>query len=249
MDAFFRRSHLTSVLLLFCLLVICNIVPISALRFYLRDRERRCFKMDAPPSSRIVGHKAIDNGKGNADLSIDVRTANGKHVYESSSRDSKHHHFSFTSPAVDKNQEHRHPEDYEDYEDYYDDYDDEYDVVLEICLMLTFDSHVHNAEGKRGVSFWIRAEKESVDLRAEGKATVNTVFGMARTLIEMHNSLQSIAQELSTLRQRERRLVHRHESNAKHIYLLAVLSVIVMIGTSALQFMHFKKYFQTKKLI
>ena len=143
----------------------------------------------------------------------------------------------------------RHPEDYEDYDDYYDDYEEEYDVSLEICLMLSFDTHLHNAEGKRGVSFWIRPEKETVDLQSDGKATINTVFGMARTLIEMHNSLQSIAQELSTLRQRERRLVNRHESNARYIYILAVLSVIVMIGTSALQFMHFKKYFQTKKLI
>lgn len=228
---------------LLSLITLLLYLPLTpALRFYLHDRERRCFKFDSSYSARVIGSASVANGPGSAELSLEVLDPSNKLVFSSqrgsSSDDAK---FAFRTPDHYTGAA---PEPDEDYR--YEEYD--LDSTYTACLVLAFDEARHAAGVKRAVEFWIRPEK-SARFATEPRAKEGTMVSVNSALGDMQDILRGIVVDLAALQQRERRLVKRTEMTSDRLLLFAVLSLVVLMGTSVMQFMHFKTYFKSKKLV
>lgn len=214
-----------------------------ALRFYLHDRERRCFKFDAHYGSHIIGHRSIANGKGNAELSIEVKSLSGKVIFENHSGDPKDTKFSFNTPEYYT--EHPNQIDEDEYE-----YDpQEVAETFTACLVLTLDAAMHTGSDNRAVSFWIRTDSLDVERGSERHASEDTVGKVHTLLQQMEVTFREMIMDLEGLKRREKRLVSRSEATGRQLRLFAIVGIVVVVGTSSLQFLHFKSFFKTKKLI
>lgn len=207
----------------------------------MHDRERRCFKFDAPYSSRVIGERSIGNGRGHAVLHMDVKSTSGVHVHSSDTADAAPAKFAFVTPDYYTGRAPDVEDDY-DYEPY------ELDASYAVCLTLSFDDHRHVDRGKRPITFWIRPDRHK-GLVPEPKAKEGSLGTISVALQDMQESLRGMVNDLAALQQRERRLVLRTEATGSRLVLLAILSLVVIVATAALQFFHFKSYFKSKKLI
>lgn len=233
----------TFILLASIFFFIFLLTPTVALRFYLEDRERRCFKFDAPHGSRIIGQRSLTNGRGHAHLTLEVRSASGAMVYESHSPDPNQTTFAFTAPPF--HAEHAIPLNPEEYE-----YDpQESDASFSVCLLLSFDVAYYTKSTKRAVSFWIRPDSPHHRPRALApRASEEGVASVSRALSSMHDTLTAIISDLAVLQQREKRLVLRNETTARRLSFLSCTSLIVIVATSGMQYIHFMYFFNAKKL-
>ncbi|PXF43906.1 hypothetical protein BWQ96_06372 [Gracilariopsis chorda] len=210
----------------------------GGVRFYLNDRERRCFNFEAQHGVRVLGHRSIAHGRGQAELSLEIKAANGKVVYESHSGDAKDSMFSFITPAFDA------PQHYEDYE-----YEmEDPHAVFAACLTLSFHASMHTANEKRAVTFWVEVDARGSGESAQGHATGGSMIRVQQSLRQMQNTLKTVAIDLTHLQARERRLVKRNKATAERLKLFAGVCLTVLIATSSLQYMHYKKLFKAKKL-
>lgn len=232
-------SHSRLLLLLITLLLYLPLTP--ALRFYLHDRERLCFKFQASYAARIIGTASVANGPGSAELSLDVLDPSNKSVFSSRRGSSSDAKFAFRTPDHYTGVA---PEPDDDYR--YEEYD--LDATYTACLVLAFDEARHAAGAKRAVEFWIRPEK-SPRFASEPRAKEGTIVSVNSALEDMQETLRDIVVDLAELQQRERRLVKRTEMTSGRLLLFALLSLVVLMGTSVFQFMHFKTYFKSKKLV
>ncbi|CAN8068438.1 unnamed protein product [Agarophyton chilense] len=212
----------------------------DALRFYVRDRERRCFHFEAPYGARVLGHRSIANGKGKAQLSLEVKRASGGElVYESHSGDPKDAMFSFTTPPFDNSQQY----------DEYDYEEDEQMAVFDACLMLSLDDTMHTTHGERAVTFWINVDYRESVKSSSGRATTQGMSRMTNALRGMHKTLKSLLMDLAELQLRERRLVRRTKATARSVGTFTAVSLTVLVAVSLVQFLHYKKLFTAKKLV
>lgn len=216
---------------------------VHAVRFYMHDRERRCFKFEAPYTSRIIGIASIANGKGaTAVLSFNIKSLSGKLVFESQRDGQQNGKFAFTTPDYfDTNQPH--------IDDDYGYEDEEMTAKFEACLVLNFHEMHHIENGRRSVEFWIRPDSGKRHPMKERKASETSIETMNNALEDMQYTLTSIVDDLAALQQRERRLVNATNLTSSRLLQFAVVSIVVLLITSTLQFVHFKTYFKTKKLI
>lgn len=151
--------------------------------------------------------------------------------------------FAFRTPA-------HHPADgpHPDDDYLYDDYLD--DATFDACLVLSFEQRGTYREGaKRAVEFWIRADGRGAIPVNQPRAKEGAMGKVNAALEDMQTSLTRIVADLSALQQRERRLVRRTTVTASRLVIFAVLSLLVIVATSTLQFLHFRTYFKSKKLI
>lgn len=139
--------------------------------------------------------------------------------------------------------------DIDDMDDY--DYDPrEFEGWFDVCVILTVDTTSHDAHTRRAVSFWIRPE-DYYDEHDEsgGSAADSQVHSVRKQLEGIQNELNHMVGDIVSLQQRERRLVDHNQRTSKRLLTLAFLSLFVLVITSSLQFMHFKTYFKSKKLL
>lgn len=223
----------------FVIVVIASLTQsCSSLRFYLNDRERRCFNFEAQHGVRVLGHRSISNGRGQAELSLEIKATNGRVVYESHSGDAKEAMFSFITPAFDASH---------DYEEYEYEMEDPH-AVFTACLTLSLHASMHTPNEKRAVTFWVEVDARGSGESAQGHATGSSMIRVQHALRQMQNMLKKVAIDLTQLQARERRLVKRSEATAGRLKLFAGVSLTVLIATSSLQYMHYKKLFKAKKL-
>lgn len=235
-------------LLLIVTLTLTWTTPTTSLRFYMHDRERRCFRLEAPFESRIVGHASIANGRGPADLSIEVKDKPGAVLYQSHSGSPDRSSFSFRTPKFDT--AHADRDLYDEEEEAYDYDPREVEGWLDVCLLLSMDRSSHDPNGKRAIVFWIRPEElHPDDESSSAPATDSDVHSVSKSLQNMQDVLKAIITDMVSLQQRERRLVDHNQGTARYLVTLTVFSLFVLAITSGLQFMHFKSYFKSKKLL
>lgn len=209
----------------------------------MHDRERQCFKFEAPHSSRVIGAASIANGKGaTAVLTLEIKTQSGKLVFESRRDGRQNEKFAFVTPDYFDS----HPPHIEDDYDYE---DEEMTAKFEACLVLNFHEMRHIENGKRSVEFWIRPDSGNRYSVEERKASEESLETMNHALKDMQYTLKSIIGDLAALQQRERRLVNITKLTGRRLLQFAAVSIAVLLITSTLQFVHFKTYFKAKKLI
>lgn len=214
----------------------------------MQDRERRCFRLEAPFESRIVGHAAISNGRGSAELSIDVKDKSGHILYQSHSGHPNRASFSFQTPKYDP--AHSDRDLYEDDDDSYDYDPHEIEGWLDVCMVLSMDRATHDARSKRAILFWMRPEELHADEEGSSAPASDTnVQFVSHSLQEMQEVLKGMVADIVSLQQRERRLVDHSHITARRLVLFALSSLVVLMATSMLQYMHFKSYFKSKKLL
>eukprot|EP00177_Eucheuma_denticulatum_P001250 GFKZ01002278.1.p2 GENE.GFKZ01002278.1~~GFKZ01002278.1.p2 ORF type:complete len:242 (-),score=32.83 GFKZ01002278.1:1076-1801(-) len=230
--------------ILFSLLILSCHQPCKALRFYMQDRERRCFGFHAPPSARVIGGATVGNGKGSAELSFEVKSQIGKVVFEAKRGAGENEKFAFVTPAVNDG----HHEDY-DYEDFDYDDDDELDAKYSVCLLLAFHHTEHVSNSRRSVDFWIRPDSYTAHLITEPKAHEGSIAAIIDSMEAMQNILTAMTRDLASLQQRERRLVKHTKMTGRRLLQMAVVSVVLLTIVSVMQFLHFKTFFKGKKLI
>lgn len=211
----------------------------------MQDRDRRCFRFEAPFETRVVGYASVANGRGTAELNVNVKDKRGRTVYQTRRGNPDHASFSFQTPKYDEALMGGNSEDNEDIYNY-DAHELEgwYDVCLEMAVE-------RDSKNQRAVTFWIRAEDYYADLDgpASQQASDEQVNSVSRSLRDMHEKMKGMIRDMVLLQQRERRLVDHGHATAKRLVILAVVSVIVIIVTAVLQYMHFKNYFKSKKLL
>lgn len=209
----------------------------------MHDRERRCFKFDAPYASRVIGAASIANGKGAAAvLSFDVRTLSRKIVFESRRDGQQNEKFAFLTPHYSDGHPPRIDDDY-GYGD------EEMNAQFEACLVLNFHEMHHVENARRSVEFWIRPDSSTIHSIGERRAAETSMETMISVLEDMQYTLKGMVGDLAALQQRERRLVSTTELTGSRLLQFAAVSIAVLLITSTLQFRHFKTYFKAKKLI
>lgn len=219
----------------------------SCLRFYLHDRERRCFRFESPYDSKVRGHASVTNGKGSAELSVEVRDTSGKTIFHTHNDDPNKSTFSFSTPKY--NPAIHADRDLDDIDDY--DYDPrEFEGWFDVCVVLSVDRTSHDANTRRAVSFWVRPE-DFYDEHNDGGANAadSQVHSVRNQLEDVQGVLNHMVGDLVSLQQRERRLVDNHQRTSKRILTLTLLAIFVMLAVTSAQFMHFKTYFKSKKLL
>lgn len=210
----------------------------------MQDRERRCFGFHAPPSARVIGGATVGNGKGNAELSFEVKSQTGKHIFEAKRGAGENEKFAFVTPGF--NGGHQENYNYEDYD--YDD-DDEMDAKYSVCLLLAFHQTEHVSNSRRSVDFWIRPDSYTAHLVTEPKAHEGSIAAVIDSMEAMQNTLSTMTRDLASLQQRERRLVKHTKMTGQRLLHMAVISVVLLTIVSVLQVLHFKTFFKGKKLI
>lgn len=221
--------------------------PLSALRFYMNDHERACFGVSAHAGSRLNGHVQLENGGGSARLVLEVQQPDGVTFFE------KHSavigSFGVNTPGTPGTPASEEEWDAEDMED-----EDEGNITREYkaCVVLTFDEKpAGGVVARRAVRIRLwqagRAEagKESAGGGGESGEVVEWLnAGMKEMLAEM----QGMVTDLNRLQRRERKLVKRMNNNEIVLMRVALISIAVIIATSAMQYAHYKAYFTSKKL-
>lgn len=244
----------SNLIILFLLVIISlTTTPAKAVRFYMHDRERRCFRFESEYDALILAHSTVSNGKGTAELSIEVRDTRKHVIFQSHhlASDTKTK-FSFRTPKFDPTHVDR---DIEEEEEEAYDYDPrEMEGWFEACLTLSLDRTTHDPLSERAVTFWIKPEDYHMDQEHEAhdgdnKADDEQVVSIADSLQEMQTLLQKMVTDVVVLQHRERRLVDHSQHTSKRLVILSFISFFVLIFTSVLQFTHFKTYFKSKKLI
>lgn len=226
--------------------------PSQALRFYLNDREQRCFKFEAPLHTRILGHASVENGHGGAaGLSVEIRDGDHKVIYQSHPHDKRDASFSFQTSGrgLPRRGAHdpQHPHDEPDEYDY-----DERDVEgwFSACVVLMSDKPSHNAHSRRAVSFWTRSTVVPGELpNSSSRASNDRVVVIENQLLQMQQTLQGMAAELVALQDQERKLARHNAATGRRLVIYAVIAIVVSTATSALQFSHLVNYFKGKKLL
>lgn len=139
--------------------------------------------------------------------------------------------------------------DLDDIDEY--DYDPrEFEGWFDVCVVLTVDRSSHEAHTRRAVSFWIRPEDYYDEHIEDGASAADSqVHSVQRHLEDVQNILNHMVGDIVSLQQRERRLVDHNQRTSSRLLTLAFLSLFVLVITSSLQFMHFKTYFKSKKLL
>lgn len=231
---------------LFVVLLLAFATNASSLRFYLHDRERRCFRFEAPYDSRVRGHAMLSNGRGSAELTLEIHDNMKKTIFHSHYDDPKKSVFSFMTPRFDP--AHHADKDIDDLDDY--EYDPrELEGWFDACLVLSIDSS-HDSNARRAVSLWFRPEDfydehDNVDTNAADSEVVS----VSRQLEDVQSALNHMVGDIVSLQQRERRLVDHNRYTTRRLLVLAFVSLLTLVLTSALQYMHFKTYFKSKKLL
>lgn len=213
----------------------------SALRFYLKQGESRCFTFDAEADSLQRGDASVTAAGANLEVRI---TATGgdpraKPVY--AGRLTGASKFSFRTPV---HAPHLHSNNHYDDED---DEDDEDDVgapraAYSACLTLV------RADRVVPVSFSIRPAHPDVD-PSDVAASDKGVKSVSIAMRQMHETLTQLTRDLSRLQQRERKLLDRNARVGKRIVSLAFFALIILVGSTAIQLAYFKSFFKQKKLL
>lgn len=219
-----------------------------ALRFYLHDQARRCFRFEAPYDARVLGHASIANGKGYAEVNIDIRDKRGHIVYQSRITNPNQASFSLKTPKFDPANIEHIPEEEEEEAYHYDPRDIE--GWFDVCLTLYVRRTSHDVHSKRAISFWIRPQEFHPEVEGiTNQASDSQVHSIAHSLQQMQDVLKTMVTDIVTLQQRERRLVDHSHATAQRLIVLAVVSLVILVVTAIFQYMHFKSYFKSKKLL
>lgn len=219
----------------------------------MHDRERRCFRFESEYDSLVNAHASIANGPGlSAELSVEIRDSRKHLVYTSHRTPSTDSSFSFRTPKFDPAHMDR---DLEAEEEEAYDYDPrEMEGWFETCLILSLDRSTHDPNARRAISFWIRPHNTHGDILDDvhahnTKASDEQVQGVTRSLQDIQDVLKRMITDIVILQQRERRLVDHTKATSKRLVYLALFCLSLLVVVGFLQFMHYKTYFKSKKLI
>lgn len=224
---------------LFGLLVLSFIVSSNAIRFYLNPGIRRCFTEELPTDSKITGELNIATGKGDMEVDLWITTVQGKVLFNR--RSTTHGKFSFRTPRIEGHQED--PDDY----DYLDEPEED---TFKICIEHQQSAgQAHPRGTNRAIYFHVNEAFSQEPHSLENKmAKASDTDRLQSTMRTMHTTLSGMIGDLSQLQRRERLLTAKMEMTTSLVTRLAIFSFIVAIGTSALQFHYYKRYFKQKKL-
>lgn len=240
---------LTPLVTCLALAVTLTLAPtVSALRFTLHPGTRQCFTEDLPTSTKIHATAAVGDGIGKMEIDVWITTMQGTVLYHH--RAPSHGKLTFTTPAAVKRSYSGIDNDEPDDEDYA--WTDE---TYRICLEhQNPQGAVLPAGAYRKVGFSIedpalRKAIENGERRvSHGHASDDDVENVSQKLRTMHSTMSLLISELSTLQQRERKMVKRSKKDSGRIVWLCLLAIIFCAVTAATQYAYYKSYFRQKKM-
>lgn len=228
-----------------------------------------CFYISARHEERLDGEVVLENGKGDAKVSIEVTSTDGAILFERHA--SEIGKFSVVTPPSKyapsyprggrgghgqnnpgSGQDDDHELDYDewgdDYEDGYEHYDSE--EKYKACVVLTVDRNpdLHNRV-QRAVTFRLhpanRSDRRVGVSRAAKTANVDSI---AFSLDNIMRQMNGMVSDLAILQQREKKLVKQNRDTAGRLAKLTIVSLAVLILTAGFQFSHYRSFFASKKL-
>lgn len=176
-------------------------------------------------------------------MEIDVWITTQKGVVLYHKRAADHGKFTLRTPLVSK----EHHDDVLD-DDY--DYDDPYEEdTYKICIEHQQPpSRAHPVGTRRMVSFVLHQAFNGLKEKGDSAAAASDTDRLQATMREMHTTLSGMIGDLSQLQRRERKLTSRMQKTTSTITYLAILSLLVTVATSAMQYRYYQGYFKQKKL-
>lgn len=178
------------------------------------------------------------------DIDVWITTMQGKVLYHK--RASEHGKFSFQTPIV-----HDHHDGIDDIDDDYD-YGDEEDIddeedTYKICIEHQHKG-AHSPGARRSVFFILHETFGNMPDNTERIARATDTDRLQTTMRSMHTTLSGMIGDLSQLQRREHELTNRMKRTSSRVTTLAVISLVVTLATSAVQYKYYKGYFKQKKL-
>lgn len=242
-DYLVERAMCAMKVLLTLLICALSITGTRSLRFYLRDREKRCFSFEAPPNAVMLGEARAASGKGAPDILVHViADRDSKTIFR---RQLNHAtKFSFRTPVAMQ----RHDLEGDDYDDYDGEDESQFDHsgMYSACITISHARNVHHDGSKRAVFFSIRdGHKDPKD----GAATESDADQVQTAMRQMHDTLNQVIRDLALLQKRERTLLNKNQLVGARVLQLAILATLVLVATAASQVVYFKSFFKRKKLL
>lgn len=225
------------------------LAPASALRFFLRDRERACFSVSARPGGALRGYAAVENGRGSAKVALEIAAPDRSVFFDRHTATLGA--FSVLTPA---SPDARGADDWDAYDD-----EDEAEAArygaeakYEACLTLTVEAGSGApADARRAVTFRLYAAghgEDGAEATGGGAVKDETVGNVSGALKTMFHEMQAMMRDLQRLQRREKKLVKRQSRTARVLWQSTALSIVVLCVISAFQYSHYKSYFTSKKL-
>lgn len=225
--------------------------PATALRFFLRDRERACFSASARPGSVLRGFASVENGRGAASVALEITAPDGAVFFDRHTATVGA--FSVVTPVAAGGRGAA-DEDWDGYDD-----EDEADLArygaenkYEACLTLTVEAGSGaSADARRAVTFRLYAAgrgEDGAEAGGGGAVREETVGDVSGALKTMFHEMQAMMRDLQRLQRREKKIVKHQNRTARVLWQATALSVVVLIIISGFQYSHYKAYFASKKL-
>lgn len=174
------------------------------------------------------------------DIDVWVTTLKGKVLYHK--RAAEHGKFTFETPAL--------PRDRQESDDYdYGGEDSEEEDTYRVCLEHQQNpSRSHPTGTKRAIMFKLNQSFNGGTQRSETAAKTSDTDRLQESMQSMHRTLSGMIGDLSKLQMRDKALTARLVKTGRRVSGMAIFSLIVTLGISALQFRYYRGYFKQKKL-
>jgi len=191
---------------------------------------------------QVTGEAMVADGKGEMAIDVWITTVEGRVLYHK--RAPEHGKFSFQTPALPQDK-HSGVDDEDDEEDYMDEAEED---TFKVCLEhQQVASRGHQMGTQRLVYFHLHHAFNAVSGGDKFASSADT-DRLQATMRNMHSSLSAMVGDLSQMQRRERTLMARTQKTTARVTFFAIVSLIVIMGTSALQFKYYQGYFKRKKL-
>lgn len=174
------------------------------------------------------------------EIDVWITTQKGAVLYHKRAAD--HGKFTFRTPAISKDHDDDVLDDY-DYDEPYE--EDTYKICIEHQQP---PSRAHPMGTRRMISFVLHQAFNGLKEKGENVAAASDTDRLQASMRQIHTTLSGMIGDLSQLQRRERTLTTRMQKTTSTITYLAILSVVVTVATSALQFKYYRGYFKQKKL-
>lgn len=199
---------------------------VSALHFYLKTGEIRCFYEDLPADSLVVGkvdafeydertNDYFKNSKLKLKITVDETFDNDHRVVDQMSKPDG----DFTFNSVDSG-EHK------------------------FCLSPMYSDGTYGKAHRIFFDIAIGAASDYVDSKSSKK-----VDGLTLQIQELNRKLQEIHLEQESIREREAHFRNQSESTNSKVVWWTIIQLVVLVGTCTYQLRHLKGFFVKQKIV